>query len=1582
MIVGVWPRLTLLLATLALPVVLVAPARAAPRLTEERLMCTVAELSGPAGAPTRLRVECGSRHGVMASSRGEIYAREKDGGIHVAGRVEVAEVRERDTWLRVLPAAGSKLDEITTAGVVELRVLLPSDIYRGLLFHLYVQGVTFLDNYKEPIAALEDVLGARDASVEERALAKMIVAGHEVVEFTTELKQQVTHGRWKGKTCGPILAGSTADDYRAFLRFVRDYPGKYIGKKWKISEVYATWLINDAPPSNEDQEGDLVAAASAKGPAALEAAVGELKPKDLASVFERVRRGVTDLPRDKAQEGEARVKVLEKVLGVLRKGGKAAPALLEAEVAHARARLYTLDPKKKKERAASYGRAAELYGKVSRDDMREAVLERIVCENNQADALWELGQTDEVLRRVPLIRAECDAVEKGGYDAEVTAHARLSEAYTIGLGARVANERGDYRKVVEELTPVLDRFGAVGAPGFRQKEIDLIEFVVKAHKKLGEIDAASKLLERARLRAAEIGDTGKELQIAWNIADNLYDSARYADAQAGFERAAQLARDHGEKAWTAKALAAAGQALWSMGKPKEALARHAEGMALREETGDESGIAWQLVRMGDIRVELGEREAARKDYERALALHEKGGRRRDEGEVLMKLGHLFVALTQPAEADKSYGAARAIYRELKMAPDEAWAVLGGGRARSLARDYPEAVARATEAATIGDKTGERELRVRAHSARSRWLRELGRRPEGTAAMEQALAAVGSDAALRIDVLVERTSQRQDDGDLAGAASDAAEALKQSDSIKDAGRRLSALLARAGLLQAHGDYEASVRAFDEIAALARETGARPMLGSALQRKAWQLANLGRLREAKQTAEEAQKVAEQNGDPVEQAWAMNALARVAGDVGDVREELRLYDAAIPLMQTAGLRFGEAALTFNRALISARLRDFDEALRGIDKAQALAKDITTSELELAMGGERGFVLGQLGRYDEADKVLAAAAERARVALPQRVPGLLSARGKLWVKRGEPDKAMPLLEEAVAIEGKRSPTAFSELGELGVAQARAGRPEAETTLREVVARAEKAGGLLPWEPLYQLGRIEAEAGRVDDALKTLGRAAREIEKGEVVLSSDAARTRYFGDKVGVYTLLVKLLLGRNEVGEALRYVERAKAAELEELRRSAGGQEGDIGLELEVAESRFDKELRAEQQKPAPDPDKLRRLDELLADVRRRRADYIDKLDREIAEKAAAGGGARDSYSIRPLELEKLQQHVQPGTLVLSPLSLDDRLVVFAVTHDAITHFDVKVPAREVERLVSLVLDEVAPAGGTQRGAAPLQRGSGRKLDEASLKRLRDPAGRLHQLLLAPALARFGMPAVLVVSASGGLRYLPFAALHDGKRWLVEQTALVEVTSLDQQKFAAVTAAPQKATVLALADPDGSLPGARKEVDDVKGVFGDVRVLDGQGATLAALRSEIRSPGYDIVHLATHGRLDGAHPEQSHILLAGQPLYYKDIPALRFARTRLVVLSACDTASRGSGVEVTGLAYQFERTNVRAVVATLWPVSDAATAVLMADFYRRLRGGESDVVALAQAQRALAARPEYQHPYYWAPFVLIGAP
>src|SRR5262249_21748707 len=154
------------------------------------------------------------------------------------------------------------------------------------------------------------------------------------------------------------------------------------------------------------------------------------------------------------------------------------------------------------------------------------------------------------------------------------------------------------------------------------------------------------------------------------------------------------------------------------------------------------GIAWQLTQVGKIRVELGDREAARRDFERALVLHDKVGAKRDAAETHRELGNLFIALSQPADAEREFVAARAVYKAISAAPDEAWAALGEARAKAVQHDVAGALARAEEAVAIGDRTGDRELRVRARLARGAWLREDGRQAEARAANDEALKAAG------------------------------------------------------------------------------------------------------------------------------------------------------------------------------------------------------------------------------------------------------------------------------------------------------------------------------------------------------------------------------------------------------------------------------------------------------------------------------------------------------------------------------------------------------------------------------------------------------------------------------------------------------------------------------------------------------------------------------------------------------------------------------------------------------------------------------------------------------------------------
>jgi CHAT domain-containing protein len=172
-----------------------------------------------------------------------------------------------------------------------------------------------------------------------------------------------------------------------------------------------------------------------------------------------------------------------------------------------------------------------------------------------------------------------------------------------------------------------------------------------------------------------------------------------------------------------------------------------------------------------------------------------------------------------------------------------------------------------------------------------------------------------------------------------------------------------------------------------------------------------------------------------------------------------------------------------------------------------------------------------------------------------------------------------------------------------------------------------------------------------------------------------------------------------------------------------------------------------------------------------------------------------------------------------------------------------------------------------------------------------------------------------------------------------------------------------------------------------------------------------------YTVVHLATHAAFVVGTPDDSFILFGnGERITLRDIQKWSLKNVDLVVLSACETGlggKLGNGEEILGLGYQMQRAGARAAIASLWTVDDGGTQALMDSFYAALESKEvgqdsqpTKAEALRQAQialitgdyralgqqRGLGVQQRIQsslsprvasnlsHPYYWAPFILIG--
>lgn len=263
------------------------------------------------------------------------------------------------------------------------------------------------------------------------------------------------------------------------------------------------------------------------------------------------------------------------------------------------------------------------------------------------------------------------------------------------------------------------------------------------------------------------------------------------------------------------------------------------------------------------------------------------------------------------------------------------------------------------------------------------------------------------------------------------------------------------------------------------------------------------------------------------------------------------------------------------------------------------------------------------------------------------------------------------------------------------------------------------------------------------------------------------------------------------------------------------------------------------------------------------------------------------------------------------------------------------------------------------------------------------------LYQQLIAPARRQGWLPesGTLVLAMDYSLQSIPVALLHDGNQYLIEQYSLA--TDL----AGAPLPRPMTNFTALIAGVSTSAPSFQNRFQPLPEVETEVRsiqqttsseVLLNQKFTVNRLQQQLGIEGFSIVHLTTHGQFS-SDPNATFLLAWDQPIGLDKIEQLvqRSQATNsldLFVLSACQTAKgdRRSPLGIAGVAAQ---SGAQSTLASLWLVDADSTAKLMAEFYQSLKSGQSRSESLRQAQLHLLSQAVTQHPYYWAPFILVGS-
>ena len=352
-----------------------------------------------------------------------------------------------------------------------------------------------------------------------------------------------------------------------------------------------------------------------------------------------------------------------------------------------------------------------------------------------------------------------------------------------------------------------------------------------------------------------------------------------------------------------------------------------------------------------------------------------------------------------------------------------------------------------------------------------------------------------------------------------------------------------------------------------------------------------------------------------------------------------------------------------------------------------------------------------------------------------------------------------------------------------------------------------------------------------------------------------------------------------------------------------------------------------------------------------------------------AVAGRAELKGDAGKALDAAALQAMLQPEEVVVAYHALPDRLMAWTLSKDGV---------REATFSTALKRDDLARLVDAYRDALIKLNPNAQKIGD-----------QIGQLLLAPLSIEAGKRIIII--PHGPLHYLPFQALRLDGKYLIERNPISIAPSISIAARLAQRTPTTRAQLLAFGNPTidanvaDPLPGAEREVRELSQQFPGAKLFFNAEANKSNFRAN--APQSPLVHIAAHAMADTLDPLHSKVLLAdenGQPNYLeaKDVLGMDLDGVALLALSACESGLGrvDNGDEVLGFTRSFLSAGTSTLLASLWPVSDAATETLMTTLYADLAKGDAVQDAMRDAQRAVLANPATAHPYYWAPFNLIG--
>lgn len=1157
----------------------------------------------------------------------------------------------------------------------------------------------------------------------------------------------------------------------------------------------------------------------------------------------------------------------------------------------------------------------------------------------------------------------------------------------------------------------------------RQGEGETLKNLGNAYVAAGNNTKAMEIYQQSLIIAKEIKNPDLEARVLQNIGTIYRLQENYAEAAEYLESALLIAKEFKNQEIVLKALVSLGIVYDSLSNYQKVVEYYEQLLPLIKETNNPQLAALTLVTLGYAYTTLGNEEKGVEFGEPGLKLAKEIKQPELEAIALVTLGSAYLGLENYQKAVEFAEPGLAMIKQIKSPQMELVALVTLGFAYTNLKDYQKAAEFGQSALTIARELKNRVFEGRAlvvlglayvsleeHQkavefaqqglviARELKIPEMEVFAAFSLARSSYLLANNTEAYQKSLALTQETlgviqkykhpdlesylnSQIGENynnlGEYEKAIAFAQQGLTLAREVKDKLREAYALLvigqAYYQIAKTPEEYKKSLEFIQPLLNISREIKEPSFEALALIYLANIYSQLEEYQKTLEFAEQSLKLSQEIKNTKIQLFPLINLLGIYVQLGEYKKVIELGEKGLTIIQGSDNPTIESVLNIILSIAYFGEGDYQKTIAFTQQALTQSRNIKNHQLEAYSLLVSGIGYASLNDNEKAIELFQQSLAKAKEEKDEILASTaLNMLGGVNRKLGRKNEAIALYQEAIAIDSD-----FSILAGIGRVYRDLNLPvTAITYYKQAINEIEQVRGKISGLPVA-LQKSFLQAIQSVDRIKT----------------------------ADIYRELADLLMTQGRILEAQQVLELLKTEELREYTRSGSS---NTNLVLNQTETKIIQEngslIQFGQKLFECQLTQCNQLSQLLD----KRDVLISQFNQKVQtiEKEIRERRAQDDAFFDPNKISKTKEIVesQPATVLIYPLVLEDKVwLLLASPGGVVKTVEVPVNRRELGETVV-------------KFRQLLQQ------PNSSVSEIQATGKKLYDWLIKPLETELKTSNVqnLIFSLDRVTRYIPMSALFDGQKYLIENYNVSTVLSADLTDMRdRLPPGTEKSSILALGlsnavaefNPLPYVPTeldtiVRQKPEDPKGIYPGLEFLN-QTFDFKALRDNLT--GRNILHIATHGKFVPGSPDASYLLLGnGTKLTIPDIQKLQgLSNIHLVVLSACETALGGpnaEGIEISGLSYYFLNGGAKSVMASLWQVNDGSTSQLMQNFYSNLANNTNDTsitkaAALRQAQlkflysnesadniaqrgitTAQPVKSNLSHPYYWAPFVLIG--